>query len=83
MRYQVTDCVYGGKRLWIENCDSNAIDPVVRNYLDILSKWGGADKYTDKYTSWEIHDDVVHATKRILDKYGFSEDTSTIPVWMN
>lgn len=88
-RFHVSDCSYGGKRVWVEwtDHDHDGLDSVNKAalyaVLDNLSKWGGADKYeSGKYVCWEIEEKYMPNVRRAMNRYMHVEDTARIPEWL-
>lgn len=72
----------GGSRLWLQH--EFPIDLFVQVALDNLCKWGGPDKSSATYISWEIADEYIPAARRILGKHGYQELLGTSsPDWLS
>ncbi len=78
MRYAVTDCIYGGNRVWIERGtipETLDLAPIM-NTMDILCKWGGYDKISEHYWAWEVASQMMPAIHKFLTKYGYTQDST-------
>lgn len=82
MQYQISQTPYGTFRVWVQHSEKAQILKAVRDTLDILSCWGGADKKSDSYMSWELNPNMVQAVRKYLNSYHIIEDDSRIPEWM-
>lgn len=74
------NAVYGG-RLWLEKSPDKIMDEKLRATLDVLSSWGGPDKYGDNYQAWEFPTEVrSQAAIEVLQYRGYEVVTDT--AWM-
>ena len=43
-------------------------NPNLKNFLDIVSCWGGSDVGSDIYLSWEINNKIIDSVQNILEE---------------
>ena len=81
MKFYINPTAYSTMRVWVE-LSGVPMQQFLKDTLDILSCWGGADKRGENYISWEIGGDVVAAVRRFLTKYDCIETDSPFESWL-
>lgn len=73
MKYFISPCVYGGYRIWILT-KHISVPGSMREFLNILSKWGGPDKRGEHWICWEYAEEYQPAVIRICTRHHYQAE---------